>query len=110
MSDDPKVIRFPGAAARAPRPAPAKADKPADRPADESATDAGTVGPDGLTDEQRKGIQVILGGMSFVLVGIKPTDRGADFFTAVHGDAADLRNAQGHLDGVIARAFARKGI
>ena len=106
MSDDPKVIRFPGAAARPPRPAPVKDDKTTG----ELAADAAAIGPDGLTEEQRKGIQVILGGMSFVLVGIKPTDRGADFFTAVHGDAADLRNAQGHLDGVIARAFARKGI
>lgn len=106
MSDDPKVIRFPGAAARPPRPAPVKDDTTTG----ELAADAAAVGADGLTDEQRKGIQVILGGMSFVLVGIKPTDRGADFFTAVHGDAADLRNAQGHLDGVIARAFARKGI
>ena len=48
--------------------------------------------------------------MSFVMIGIKATDRGADFFTAVHGEAADLRNAQPHLDGVIARAYSRKGL
>lgn len=91
MSD--KIIRFPGAA-KAPAP-----------PAPEAAP-----GPDGLTDDQRKAVQIAVGGMAFVIVGIKPTDRGADFFTAVHGDPTDLRNAQDHLGGVIARAFARKGI
>ncbi len=92
MSD--KIIRFPGAAK-----APVAAE-----PVSEAK------GPDGLTEEQRKAVQIILGGMPFVLVGIKPTDRGADFFTAVHGDHTDLRNAQDHLGGVIARAFSRKGI
>ncbi len=70
----------------------------------------GSAGPDGLTEDQRKAISLILGGVSFVLVGMKPTDRGADFFTAVHGDATDLRNAQPHLASVIDRAFSRKGI
>lgn len=92
MSD--KIIRFPGAA-KAPAPAPAE---------DE------TKGPDGLTEEQRKAAQIVLSGMTFVLVGIKPSERGADFFTAVHGDHTDLRNAQDHLAGVIARAYSRKGI
>ncbi len=93
MSD--KIIRFPGAA------------KPAETPAPAATAE---VGPDGLTEDQRKAVQIVLSGMSFVLVGIKPTDRGADFFTAVHGDATDLRNAQSHLDGVIARAYSRKGL
>jgi hypothetical protein len=90
-----KIIRFPGAAGAA---------KPA------SPVPAPAPGPDGLTDEQRKAVQIVLGGMAFVLIGIRPTDQGADFFTAVHGDATDLRNAQDHLGGVIARAFTRKGI
>jgi len=93
MSD--KIIRFPGAA------------KPAEAP---PAPATSEIGSDGLTEDQRKAVQIVLSGMSFVLVGIKPTDRGADFFTSVHGDAADLRNAQPHLDGVIARAFSRKGL
>ena len=38
-------------------------------------------------------MQIAMDGMSFVVVGIKPTDSGADFFTAVHGDREDLRNA-----------------
>lgn len=95
MSD--KIIRFPGPGrtpAEAPQPAPA----------------ADQRGPDGLTDDQRKAIQLIIGGMTFVCVGIKPTERGADFYTAVHGDATDLRNALDHLPGVIQRACSRKGI
>jgi hypothetical protein len=107
MSDDSKVIRFPGAFNKGAKPSASAADKPAPTA---MAADPAALGADGLTDEQRKGIQVILGGMTFVLIGIKPTDRGADFFTAVHGDATELRNAQGHLEGVIARAFSRKGI
>jgi hypothetical protein len=98
MSD--KIIRFPGAARALVTPAAAE-------PAPEAAAAAG---PDGLTDDQRKAVQLVLSGMSFVMVAIKPTERGADFFTAVHGDAAELRNAQPHLDGVIGRAYARKGL
>ena len=107
MNDAPNVIRFPGLADRKPVVAPA--DEPVEKPADTPAA-AGAVGSDGLTEDQRKGIQVILSGMTFVLIGIKPSDRGADFFTSVHGDATDLRNAQPHLDGVIARAFSKRGV
>ena len=99
MSDESNVIKFPGLAARKPE---------ALRVLD--AAKPGEIGPDGLTEDQRKAIQVILSGMTFVLIGIKPTDRGADFFTSVHGDAGELRNAQPHLDGVIARAFSKKNI
>ena len=63
----------------------------------------------GLSAEQQKAFQVVLSGMSFVCVGIQPTQAGADFFTAVHGELADLRNASPHLAGVIDRAIARKG-
>jgi hypothetical protein len=96
-----KIIKFPGSA----KPAPATPAAPA-----ATAKPAAATGPDGLTDEQRKAVQVVLSGMSFVLVGIKPTDRGADFFTAVHGDHTELRNAQSHLAGVIDRAYDRHGI
>lgn len=104
MADDEKILQFPGAGKRpeAAKPA-AKSDK-AEQP------DKPVVGADGLTDEQRKAMQIVLSGMSFVLVGIKPTGGGADFFTAVSGDPTELRNAQDHLGGVIDRAFARKGI
>jgi hypothetical protein len=99
-----KIIRFPGAKG-AETPQPAASEAPAASP-----TGAPVVGPDGMTDDQRKAVQIVLGGMSFVLVGVRPTDRGADFFTAVHGDHTELRNALPHLDGVIERAFGRKGI
>ena len=89
MSDN--IIRFPGAA-------------PAARP------EAEVRGPDGLSEEQRKAAQIVLSGLPFVVIGLKTTEQGADFFTAVHGDPGDLRNALPHLAGVIERAFARKNI
>jgi hypothetical protein len=93
-----KIIRFPGA-------------KPAPAPATEAPeASAAARGPDGLTDDQRKAVQIIVSGMPFVCVGIKATERGADFFTAVDGDHTDLRNALPHLGGVIERACSRKGI
>lgn len=93
MSDN--IIRFPG---------PAKTPPPAAKP------EAEATGLDGLTEEQRKAAQIVLSGMPFVVIGLKSTDKGADFFTAVHGDHTDLRNALPHLNGVIERAFGRKGI
>lgn len=91
---DDKLIRFPGAQAAATPEPPAPA--------------RGKAGA--LTPEQEKAIGIILGGMSFVCIGVQPTDSGADFFTAVQGDAQALREAQPHLDGVIARAYRRQGI
>jgi hypothetical protein len=103
MADDEKILQFPGAGKR-PDAAPAKTTPSTQSPGTTS------VGPDGLNDDQRKAMQIVLSGMSFVLVGIKPTTSGADFFTAISGDASELRNAQDHLVGVIERAFSRKGI
>lgn len=105
--NDHKILQFPGAAKTPKAAAPTVA--PTVAPA---ASTASTLPPglDGLSEDQRKALQVVLSGMTFVLVGIKPTDRGADFFTSVHGDATDLRNACDHLPGVIERAFDRKGI
>jgi hypothetical protein len=113
--DDDKIINFPGAhqakpgAAAAKPAAKPKARRPEqDPPADAAAAAAQAL--EGLSEDQRKAVQIALSGMSFVLIGLKPTPSGADFFTAVHGDATDLRNAHDHLAGVIERAFARKGI
>jgi len=100
MADDDKILQFPGGGKR-PDATPAK-------PA--AKGDAPVVGVDGLNEDQRKAMQIVLSGMPFVLVGIKATPSGADFFTAISGEAADLRNAQDHLSGVIERAFSRKGI
>jgi hypothetical protein len=65
---------------------------------------------DALSDDQRKAIEIVLSGMSFVTIGIKPTGSGADFFTAIHGAADELTAAQPHLGGVLDRAFARKDL
>ena len=100
MPDDDKIIKFPGAAKR-PDVAPTKPAPKGEAPA---------VGADGLNEDQRKAMQIVLSGMPFVLVGIKATGGGADFFTAISGEPSDLRNAQDHLGGVIERAFSRKGI
>jgi hypothetical protein len=100
MADDDKILKFPGAGKRSDA-APAK-------PA--AKGEAPVIGADGLNEDQRKAMQIVLSGMPFVLVGIKPTPSGADFFTAVSGESSDLRNAQDHLGGVIERAFSRKGI
>lgn len=91
-----KIIRFPG------RQSPAEPPTPPAPPA--------PPGLEALSEEQRKALQVILSGMAFVCVGIRPTESGADFYTAVQGDATDLRNALPHLGGVIERAFARRGL
>ena len=93
-----KIIRFPGSGTRAPVP----------EPAEEAIPDGLELS--GLTPEQRKAVGIVLSGMPFVLVGIKPTTSGADFFTSLGGDDADLRNAHGHLAAVIDRAFTRRGL
>ncbi|TVR44812.1 MAG: hypothetical protein EA402_06145 [Planctomycetota bacterium] len=68
------------------------------------------LGIPGLSEDQEKAIQHIASGATFVMVAIQPTDTGADFFTALDGEAEDLRNAYPHLDGVIARLFDRRGL
>lgn len=95
MSDDDRILRFPG---QAPAPDPAR---------------RAPVAPAALahlSEDQRKALSIVMSGMPFILVGISATDSGADFFTALHGAEADLRNAQPHLSGVIERAYARKGL
>jgi hypothetical protein len=102
VSDNDRVIQFPGAA------------KPADKAPARKKTDAKTAevpaGMAHLSEDQRKALSIVMSGMPFVLVGIKATGSGADFFTALHGEDADLRNAQSHLSGVIERAYTRKGL
>lgn len=72
--------------------------------------DTATGKPVPLTRDQNKAMSLILSGMPFVLVAIRETDGGADFFTALHGEPAVLRNAQDELPAVIARLYAKKGI
>lgn len=106
MVDDDKILRFPGANTRPAE----KSGRPNLKTPDPSPAPTAAAGPDGLTEDQRKAMQIVLSGMSFVVIGIKPSGGGADFFTAVQGDPAELRNAQDHLGGVIERAFSRKGL
>jgi len=69
-----------------------------------------TVDGTKLKPDQAKAIALVLGGYNFILVAVEPTQQGADFFTALHGDHADMRNALPHLDDVIRRLYLRKGI
>ena len=108
MSD--KIIRFPGLSGNPNPDDPRQPDPPQLRPAKPNQP-LPLVGA-----EVEKALGIInavatkQGLTAFVLVGIKPAQTGADFFTVVHGDASDLRNAQDHLGDVIARAYTRKGI
>lgn len=68
------------------------------------------LGPVDLNAEQLKAMQLIASGATFVFIAIRPTDNGADFLTALHGDPTDLRNAQSHLPDVIERLYGRNGI
>lgn len=109
-----KILKFPGAMSDTPAKAKGPAAKAAATAAplalDPAQLEAAQAALTNLSADQQKAMQIVMSGLPFVLVGIQPTDRGADFFTAVHGDHTDLRNAQPHLDGVIGRAFDRKGI
>ena len=109
MSSD-KIIQFPGArstkvgAPAAPQPEGALV--PPTRVDDEPAPPfAGVLSPD-----REKAIKLIMSGVSFILIGVKPAPTGADFFTALDGDATDLRNAESHLPEVIGRLYERKGL
>ena len=112
MSED-KIIRFPGAAAKG---AGAQASKPgASLPPlppemGKAAMEQAAKLAASMSEDQQKALGLIMSGASFVLVALKPTEDGCDFFTALHGDAADLRNAQPHLAGVIDRLYARRGL
>lgn len=127
-----KIIQFPGSGrhvkkpdavevkAAEPSPEPAPTDEQlvqaATDPADPNGEKVAMVmqRPDGTTVEmtpaQQKAFQLLVSGMTFVMVGIRPGPTGADFFTAIHGDHTDLRNAQDHLPDIINRAYGREGI
>lgn len=98
MSED-KIIQFPGAD-----------ESGSDHDTPVSGEGSGATGIPGMSADQEKAIQIAVDGMSFVMVGIKPTDNGADFFTAIHGKRGELADAAPHLDGVIQRALSRMGV
>lgn len=101
-----KIIKFPGTKPKD------DGDKtpPHGTPALDKPSDQKPVLPVTLSEQQQKAIGCIMSGMTFVFIGIKPTDAGADFFTALHGQGADLRNAEDHLPAVIHRLYERAGI
>ena len=71
----------------------------------------GSLGPKiPMSKAQLKAMQLIMQGMTFVFVGLKPTQTGADFFTAVHGEHTDLRNASDEIPNIVARALHKEGI
>ncbi len=68
-----------------------------------------------LNADQEKAFGIVLGGMAYLVVGVRPTigDRGnpgADFFTVTGGNPEHLRDAKCSLGDVIDRAYARGGI
>ena len=107
MGDD-KIIRFPSGESGKSAKGKAKESAAAEPKPGVGALDA--AGLAALSADQRKASGIVLSGMPFVLIGIKPTQSGADFFTALGGEPADLRNASDHLPGVIERALSKRGI
>ena len=103
MSDDDKVIRFPGSV-----PAKTKADSQPVPNLEKVAQEG--FDPQRLSHDREKAVQLILAGLPFVFVAIRPTPTGADFFTAIDGAPEDLRNAHDSLPGVIDRLYERKGL
>ncbi len=116
MSDE-KIIRFPGGLGSGRSGATAGKSKgaggpglPRQEPEPPTGLPLDKIDPATLSPDQQKALGLVLCGEPFIRVTIRPTSTGADFFTALHGDAADLRNARPHLEEVIGRAFIRKGI
>ncbi len=71
-----------------------------------------------LDAEQQKAIEIVLSGMAYAIVGIKPTygDKdqpklatGSDFFTAARGDIETMRACSPHLAGVLERLYTNRG-
>lgn len=111
-----KILQFPGAQKKTRErktktpPAPKVENEQNSTPQRFSPPGDGSLGLPGLTQDQEKAIKMILSGMPFVILGIRPTDTGADFFTAIDGPTQDLRNAAGHIPHIIAQALDRAGL
>ncbi len=126
MSDtDDRIIRFPGLKPADTKTGEKTAGKPVDVPDEIAAAKskksakksaaadpmaAATAAMAALDEDRQKAIQVIMSGMPYVCVGIQPTDKGADFFTATGGDEAEIAKASPHLASVIERLLRRRGI
>jgi hypothetical protein len=105
--NEKNIIMFPG------RPLTAKDEQDLDNEA--KSAKPSQNGPNLRTQEAiQKAVGILngaaTGDLSLVVIGIRPTQNGADFFTALFGDAADLRNAQPELAAVIDRLYTRSGL
>jgi len=87
-----------------------KPPEPAEKPKPGVAPGSGAGRPQ-LNAAQTKAINLIMSGLPFVTVAIRPTsETGHDFFVSIDGNHDVLRLAQSELPRVIDRAFAREGI
>jgi DnaJ-class molecular chaperone len=102
VEPESKVIRFPGTKGKK-----AKAAEPAPITTKLQTPEGKQIE---LNEAQTKAFQAILSGMAFVFVGIKPSEKGADFFTSLHGPKEDLRNAHNYIAEVIDRLYEREGL
>jgi hypothetical protein len=116
MSAKNKIIMFPGHKPTAGNPDPGNPKQPSP-PTFQANPPMQIPLPGGameLSPDVEKAMHIIMdsqcGEMSFVIVGIRPTDQGADFYMAAHGDPGDLRNAYDHLPGRIAKLYSKKGL
>ena len=105
MSD--KILKFPGAVGAKSAP------KPNDIPEDEK-TGIFLKDQHGnavqISEDQQKALNCIASGMPFVFIGIAPTPSGADFYRAMHGDDADLRNAYEQIHTQVDKAYERRNL
>lgn len=112
MSD--KIIQFPGSKIKNPGVTAGPVQPEGALAPPNTAKDVVQIrGPEGdvpLTEQQQKAIHCILSGLSFVFVGIRDTDGGADFFRAIHGSDASLRNALPHIHDQVDKAYYTKGL
>lgn len=107
-----KIIQFPGVRSTkvgATQDPAAPSDVPAEP---QPSSDSSTVADIPADLQKAAGIlnAAAAGQMSMLIIGIKPSATGADFFSAVYGDDTDLRNAADHLAEMLTRALQRKGI
>lgn len=102
------IIKFPGV--RSTAVGPPEGDKPGRVDDDPKPLPSDGRPAIQLTEDQQKAVTMVASGMTFIIIGIKPTNSGADFFTALHGDEDDLRNAEDHIPGIVSKLFSRKGI
>ena len=102
-----KILKFPGS--RGAQSTPASNDIPEDEKTGIFLKDQHGNAVQ-ISEDQQKALNCIASGMPFVFIGIAPTPSGADFYRALHGDDADLRNALDQIHTQVDKAYARRGL